>query len=163
MAAGLAGISPGRDDDIKCCHAQLADWLLRARAPRARRAASADDASTRVGAEVARVLRERGVDLSGCGACREQCAGCGASAEDAGAPAWSYTPVKNKMSPRRTAKNRRIERERAAAPATRRAMPRALMRAGAPGSGVLVVQLTSAVLWRHEAERGGEDGGTTKG
>ena len=112
MAAGLAGISPGRDDDIKCCHAQLADWLLRARDAAPGAASADDDASTRVGAEVARVLRERGVDLSGCGACREQCAGCGASAEDAGAPAWSYTPVKNKMKLRTHSKNRRIEREK---------------------------------------------------
>ena len=59
MGSGLAGVRAGRDNDVKCLHAQLADWLLRSEADdNADAARGAGARSTEIGEEVARLLRE---------------------------------------------------------------------------------------------------------
>ena len=75
MGSGIAGISQGKLEDVKCLHAQVADELL-----------SGDNA---LGKAILDGLGARGVDVAGSPTCHEQCSGC-----DGG---WRYTPTKNKQ------------------------------------------------------------------
>ena len=79
MAAGLAGMSPSKLDDVKCLHAQLADYLIRG-----------DNA---IGEEVVAALDRRGVSLGGCADCSQQCDWHTPQTEDT----WNYRPQKNKV------------------------------------------------------------------
>mmetsp|Transcript_3105 Transcript_3105/g.9280 ORF Transcript_3105/g.9280 Transcript_3105/m.9280 type:complete len:136 (+) Transcript_3105:246-653(+) len=62
LGSGIAGISQGKLEDLKCLHAQLADELL-----------SGDNA---LGREILSGLERRGVDAGGSATCAEQCSGC---------------------------------------------------------------------------------------
>lgn len=60
-AAGVAAASPGAVSDVKCLHAWLGDYLFRG-----------SEASP-IGAIVAQILNDRGIDLTGTADCRPYC------------------------------------------------------------------------------------------
>jgi hypothetical protein len=97
MNSGIAGMSPTKLDDVKCLHAQLADYLLR----------GYDEQS--VGADVRRRLEEeRGVSLGGCGNCQEQCNWAEEETDDT----WRYQAQKNKSRLRQRSERRNFNKER---------------------------------------------------
>ena len=97
MKSGIAGMSPTKLDDVKCLHAQLADYLLR----------GYDEQS--VGADVRRRLEEeRGVSLGGCGNCQEQCNWAEEETDDT----WRYQAQKNKSRLRQRSGRRNFNKER---------------------------------------------------
>ena len=90
-------MSPTKLDDVKCLHAQLADYLLR----------GYDEQS--VGADVRRRLEEeRGVSLGGCGNCQEQCNWAEEETDDT----WRYQAQKNKSRLRQRSERRNFNKER---------------------------------------------------
>jgi hypothetical protein len=105
MASGLAGVTAGRDDDIKCCHAQLADLLVRCGGPRAGLGGDVRQHNA-VGEAIVAELAARGYAMQGSPRCAEQCGGCG-DAKQPPAGRWNYLPVKNKQGLRRRRDRRR--------------------------------------------------------
>ena len=90
-------MSPTKLDDVKCLHAQLADYLLR----------GCDEQS--VGAEVRRRLEEeRGVSMGGCDNCQEQCNWAEEETDDT----WRYQAQKNKSRLRQRSGRRNFNKER---------------------------------------------------
>lgn len=95
MASGIAGITNGKNDDVKCLHAHVADELL-----------SGENA---IGAWILKELESaRGCDAAGTAVCHEQCSGTGP---------WEYFPVKNKQKLWKTQSRRRDLKAKAKAKA----------------------------------------------
>ena len=89
LASGLAGITPGKDRDVKCIHALLADYFCRT-GPAADEARQGPrKASLALGAMVLERLRAQGVAVDGSSSCHEQC--------DPTSTAEVYVPAKNKQ------------------------------------------------------------------
>lgn len=80
LECGIIGVRQENLDDIKCVHAQVADHLLRG-----------ENAIGETCLE--HLTKERGVDVSGCNGCSQQC-DLGVPKEDA---TWWYVPAKNKQ------------------------------------------------------------------
>ena len=85
MESGLAGITASKLNDVKCCHAQLADHLVRSGGD----GKGAANPRNLVGEAVLEELERRGVDVRGCDGCEQQCNG-----ESKG---WRYYPSKGKL------------------------------------------------------------------
>lgn len=92
MESGLAGMIG--EKDVKCLHAQLADYLLRQ-----------DNA---IGEAVATELEARGAPIGGCASCRQQCD----VAEEEQLGGWQYASQKNKSKLRQTFQRRKAEKAR---------------------------------------------------
>lgn len=92
LATGISGQSLHKID-VKCLHAQLADYLCR-------------DRHNEIGARIVRVLEHRGVQVEGCDACANQCS-LATPIEEASENGWWYTPSKNKWKLRKKLENRR--------------------------------------------------------
>ena len=97
MDSGIAGMSPTKLDDVKCLHAQLADYILRGYNEQS------------VGAEVRTALEEeRGVSLGGCSNCHEQCDWRTPETETS----WKYQAQKNKSRLRQRSARRQFIKAR---------------------------------------------------
>jgi len=95
LGSGIAGQSPGKSD-VKCLHAQAADYLCR-------------DGANRIGAMVLEGLMARGVDPAGDDSCCNQC-DLRTPTEEAHL-GWWYSPRKNKWKLRKTAERRLLIRQ----------------------------------------------------
>ena len=96
LASGIAGQSPGKSD-VKCLHAQAADYLCRGGA-------------NRIGALVLEGLAARGVDPTGDESCCNQC-DLRTPPDEARSSGWWYSPKKNKWKLRKTAERRHLMRQ----------------------------------------------------
>ena len=100
LNCGIIGISHNRLDDIKCVHAQVADFLLRGRH------------ENKIGALCVDILeKERDVDINGCTNCKQQC-DLNVRKEEAN---WWYMPAKNKQGLRQSKERRKEHRASVAA------------------------------------------------
>ena len=100
LNCGIIGISHNRLDDIKCVHAQVADYLLRGRK------------ENMIGTMCVDMLQEeRGVDVNGCTNCKQQC-DLNVPKEEAN---WWYMPAKNKQGLRQSKERRKEHRASVAA------------------------------------------------
>lgn len=100
MSSGIAGIPSEHTWDVKCLHAQVADYLCRPNDDR--------DEGNAIGKEALRKLaEEKGIDILGTDSCCQQCdVGRERTPED-----WSYIPKKNRQGLRRTRKRRKELRD----------------------------------------------------
>ena len=85
--------------DVKCLHAQVADYLCRS--------------GNKVAALILERLQERGVDVRGDSQCQNQC-NLRLSVAEA-SEGWWYTPVKNKWKLWRRRERKQLQAKRAAA------------------------------------------------
>ena len=70
LNSGVAGTTPSaKTIDIKCCHAWLADYLMRSDAA----------GEHPIGKYIENALVDKGVDISGTESCHEVCSGCSSS------------------------------------------------------------------------------------
>eukprot|EP00591_Stephanopyxis_turris_P001573 CAMPEP_0195512702 /NCGR_PEP_ID=MMETSP0794_2-20130614/4572_1 /TAXON_ID=515487 /ORGANISM="Stephanopyxis turris, Strain CCMP 815" /LENGTH=286 /DNA_ID=CAMNT_0040640549 /DNA_START=135 /DNA_END=995 /DNA_ORIENTATION=- len=103
LSSGIAGISQGQVDDVKCLHAHAADHLSRS------------DGGNDIGKEVLRRLREdRGVSVYGDRDCWKQC-------DPNHVPEssdWNYVPKKNRHKLRSTRRRRKMISDAASEVAT---------------------------------------------
>ncbi|KAJ8608263.1 hypothetical protein CTAYLR_007291 [Chrysophaeum taylorii] len=89
MNSGIAGLSPTRNDDIKCVHAHVADHLL----------SGDNDIGRRL---LRRLQDDRACDPEGSSVCHQQCSGQGP---------WAYLPAKNKQKLWKTRERRKALRK----------------------------------------------------
>jgi len=98
LKSGIIGVTPTKVDDIKCIHAQVADFLLRG--------------NNEIGRKSLEYLeKERGVDIRGCNTCSQQ---CNLSIKPNKESQHWYMPAKNKQR-LRASKERRKQHKAAVA------------------------------------------------
>jgi len=93
LDAGLAGMSPTKNNDVKCLHAQLGDWMFH-------------DQNV-IGKAVVQDLADRGVPIDGCEDCSQQ---CDVNREETDST-WKYVAQKNRSKLRQKVSRRKLQKQ----------------------------------------------------